>query len=261
MVVISLYRYDFIRPTIFYGLGNYIKLFHDRVFWLATRNTIVFSVGSTLVTFLFGFVLAWCLSRIGRGSTFFRTAMMLPWAVPLIVSGFIWGWMFNPTYGVINDILRRLGAIEMPLNFTADPSLAMLTVIAADAWTRIPFLTILVLAGLERIPVELYEAARIDGADIFHELRHISLPLVRGPLLTGLLITSVFSFRAIDAIFSLTRGGPARATYVLGLYTIDNIYRFLDFGRAGAISVMLLVFCSLIASIYVYFLFKERKWA
>jgi len=186
---------------------------------------------------------------------------MLPWAVPLIVSGFIWGWMFNPTYGVINDILLRIGLIQKPLDFTANPAMAMLSVILADAWTRIPFLIILILAGLERIPLELYEAARIDGADVFHELRHISLPMVKGPLLTGLLITSVFSFRSIDAIFSMTHGGPAKATYVLGLYTVDNIYRFLNFGRAGAISVMLLIFCSLIASVYVYFLLKEEKWA
>ena len=261
VVVISFYRYDFIRPTKFYGFGNYIKLFHDRVFWLAVKNTFIFSLGSTFITFIFGFTSAWCLSRIDRGGTLFRTLMMLPWAVPLIVSGFIWGWMFNPTYGVINDILLKLGAIKAPLDFTADPSLAMFSVILADAWTRIPFLTILVLAGLERIPAELYEAARIDGADIFHELRHISIPMVKGPLLTGLLITSVFSFRSIDAIFSMTQGGPAKATYVLGLYTVDNIYRFLNFGRAGAISVMLLLFCSLIASAYVYFLLKEERWS
>ena len=244
-----------------YGFGNYINLFKNRVFWLAVENTFIFSLGSTFVAFLFGFTSAWCLSRIDRGSTFFRTLSMLPWAVPLIVSGFIWGWMFNPTYGVINDILLRIGLIQKPLDFTANPAMAMLSVILADAWTRIPFLIILILAGLERIPLELYEAARIDGADVFHELRHISLPMVKGPLLTGLLITSVFSFRSIDAIFSMTHGGPAKATYVLGLYTVDNIYRFLNFGRAGAISVMLLIFCSLIASVYVYFLLKEEKWA
>lgn len=261
VITISFYRYDFIHPVKFYGFGNYIKLFHDRVFWLAVKNTFIFSLSSTFITFLFGFACAWCLSRIDRGSTFFRTLTMFPWAVPLIVSGFIWGWMFNPTYGVINDILLKLGAIKTPLNFTAEPALAMFSVILADAWTRIPFLTILVLAGLERIPAELYEAARIDGADVFHELRHISIPMVRGPLLTGLMITSVFSFRTIDAIFSMTQGGPAKATYVLGLYVVDNIYRFLNFGRAGAISVMLIVFCSLIASVYVYFLLKEERWS
>lgn len=261
MTVVSFYRYDFVHPTKFSGFDNYIKLFHDRVFWLAVKNTFIFSLGSTFITFLFGSTIAWFLSRIDRGSTFFRTLMMLPWAVPLIVSGFIWGWMFNPTYGIINDILLKLGVIKAPLNFTANSSLAMLSVILADAWTRIPFLTILVLAGLERIPNELYEAARIDGADIFHELRYISIPMTKGPLLTGLLITTVFAFRSTDVIISMTQGGPAKATYVLGLYAVDNIYRFLNFGRAGAISVMLLLLCSLIASAYVYFLLKEDKWS
>ena len=258
---VSFLRYDFMHPVKFYGLGNYIKLWSDRVFWLSLRNTIVFSGGSTILTAIFGFTMAWCLSRISRGSTIFRTLVMFPWAVPLIISGFIWGWMFNASYGVINDILIRMHIISAPLNVFGSPNAAMLGVIIADAWTRIPFFTILVLAGLERIPKDLYEAARIDGADIFHELRHISLPLVRGPALTGLLITTVFSFRTIDAIFSMTRGGPAKATYVLGLYDLDNIYRFLNFGRAGAVSVILLFLCMLIAGVYAYFLLKEESWA
>lgn len=260
VVGVSFMRYDFIHPIGFYGFGNYADLIHDRVFQLAVRNTLGFSLGSTAVTFVFGLTGAWCLSRIAKGSTVLRSLMMLPWAVPLIVSGFIWGWMFNPSYGVINDILMRLGLISSPLNIFGNPDTAMLGVIIADAWTRIPFMTILVLAGLERIPKELYEAARIDGADVFHELRCISIPLIRGPILTGLLITTVFSFRSIDAIFSMTRGGPARATYVLGLYIMDNIYRFLDFGRAGAVSVMLLLLCLAIVGIYVYFLLKEKSW-
>jgi multiple sugar transport system permease protein len=260
VIWISFLRYDFMHPIRFYGLGNYLRLFRDRVFLLALKNTAIFSAGSTVLTFIVGFTCAWSLSRIGRGSAVFRTLVMLPWAVPLIVSGFIWGWMFNPSYGVINDILIKLGLISRPLDVFGNPDTAMIGVIIADAWTRIPFMTILTLAGLERIPRELYEAAKIDGADVFHELRRITLPLVRGPVLTGLLITTIFSMRSIDAIFSMTRGGPAKATYVLGLYNVDNIYRFLNFGRAGAISVMLMLFCFLTAGIYAYFLLKEQPW-
>lgn len=260
VVWLSFLRYDFVYPIRFYGLGNYTRLFRDRVFLLALKNTAVFSVGSTTLTFLVGFTCAWSLSRIRSGSSVFRTLVMLPWAVPLIVSGFIWGWMFNPSYGVINDILMKLGLISHPLDVFGNPDTAMIGVVIADAWTRIPFMTILTLAGLERIPRELYEAAKIDGADVFHELRRITLPLVRGPVLTGLLITTIFSMRSIDAIFSMTRGGPAKATYVLGLYNVDNIYRFLNFGRAGAISVTLMLLCFLIAGVYAYFLLKERPW-
>lgn len=260
VVSISLFRYDILHPIRFCGLNNYLRLFTDRVFLLALKNTVVFSGGSTALTFIFGFILAWFLSRISRGSTVFRTLAILPWATPLIVSGFIWGWMFNPSYGVINAVLIKLGLISQPVDIFGNLNTAMIGVIIADAWTRIPFMTILTLAGLERIPQELYEAAEIDGADVFHKLRWITLPLVRGPVLTGLLITTVFSMRTIDAIFSMTHGGPGKATYVLGFYDLDNIYRYLNFGKAGAISVTLMLLCFLTAGIYAYFLLKEKPW-
>jgi multiple sugar transport system permease protein len=118
-------------------------------------------------------------------------------------------------------------------------------------------MTILTLAGMESISKTLYESANIDGADFFQKTRYITMPLAKGPILTGLLITSVFSFRTIDAIFSLTKGGPARGTYVLGMLDLDYIYNYIQFGKAGAVSVYLLLMCLAIAGIYIYFLLKE----
>jgi ABC-type sugar transport system permease subunit len=257
LIYVSLTQYDVITPTRFIGLANYAEMLGDRIFRLAFVNTLVFFAGSTLLSFIISFPAAWCLSRIGRGGTVMRTLVMFPWAVPLIVSGFIWGWMFNSSYGVLNHLLVTAGAVASNVNFLGQATTAMLAVIVADGWTRVPFMTILTLAGFEGINRDLYESAAIDGADIFHTMWHITLPLAKGPILTGLLITSIFSFRTIDAIFSLTRGGPARATYVLGQLNLDYLYNYIQFGKAGAVSVLLMLACMVIASVYVYFLFKE----
>lgn len=254
---VSFMQYDFIHPVQFIGFRNYNYLFQDRVFQLAFINTLIFFTGSTLFTFCLAFPAAWFLARIAGGSTLFRTLVMFPWAVPLIVSGFIWGWIFNASYGVLNHLLTVTNIVDHHVNFLGSSTLAMLAVIVADAWTRVPFMTILTLAGIEGIPQELYEVAEIDGADVLHKLRYITLPLAKGPILVGLLITSIFSFRTIDAIFSLTAGGPAKSTYVLGLLDLDNIYSYIKFGHAGAVSVMMLGMCLVIASVYVFFLLRE----
>ncbi|RKX78358.1 MAG: hypothetical protein DRP87_06560 [Spirochaetes bacterium] len=257
LIFVSFTRYDVINPVKFVGLQNYIYLFKDRIFKLALTRTLIFFAGSTLVTFLFSVPAAWFLSRIRYGGTLIRTLIMFPWAVPLIVSGFIWGWIFNASYGVLNHILTTLGIIKENINILGKSYLAIIAVIIADSWTRIPFMTILTLAGFTSISKSLYEAASIDGADIFYTTWHITLKLSKGPILTGLLITSIFSFRTIDAIFSLTKGGPAKATYVLGMLDLDYIYSYLRFGLAGALSIIMLVLCMLIAGIYVFFLLKE----
>jgi multiple sugar transport system permease protein len=257
LIWVSFMKYNVVQPSEFIGLRNYLELAQDRVFRLAVGNTMVFFAGSTLFAFLLSYPAAWALSRIRKGGTVLRTLIMFPWAVPLIVSGFIWGWIFNASYGVLNHVIVSLGLVESNVNFLGQQGLAMLAVVVADGWTRVPFMTILTLAGMESISKTLYESANIDGADFFQKTRYITMPLAKGPILTGLLITSVFSFRTIDAIFSLTKGGPARGTYVLGMLDLDYIYNYIQFGKAGAVSVYLLLMCLAIAGIYIYFLLKE----
>ncbi len=259
LVYTSFLRYDNIRPVVFCGLKNYKYLFRQRVFWLSFKNTLVFCGGTTLLTFVLSLLLAHCLSRITRGSSIFRSFAMFPWAVPLVVSGFMWKQMFNPSFGVINDVLLRTGIIKNPLDIFGNPTLAMIGVILADSWTRIPFMTIIILAGLESISPTIYEAAKTDGADVFQTFVHISLPLNRKAMLTGLLITSIFSFRTIDAIFSLTFGGPAKATYVFGFYILDLIYRYFNFGVAASLSILMIIFLIGIGSIFVYNILKGGK--
>jgi multiple sugar transport system permease protein len=252
----SFFRYDNIRPIVFNGLENYQHLFRDRLFWIGIEKITVFCIGTTVLTSLGGLVLALVLSAIVRGGGLFRSLMIVPWAVPAVVSGIIWKWMFSPDFGVISDLLMKVGLIQTPLSIYSTPSLAMVGVIIADSWTRIPFMGIILLAALLSIPGEIHEAARVDGAGVVNRFLYVTLPLIKGPLLVGLLITTIFSFRTIDIIIPLTAGGPGRATYVLGYYIWDQIVKSLNFGVAAAASVILFFMTAAIALIFVYHLRK-----
>jgi multiple sugar transport system permease protein len=252
----SFFRYDNIRPIVFNGLENYQHLFRDRLFWIGIEKITVFCISTTVLTSLGGLVLALVLSAIVRGGGLFRSLMIVPWAVPAVISGIIWKWMFSPDFGVISDLLMKVGLIQTPLSIYSDPSLAMVGVIIADSWTRIPFMGIILLAALLSIPGEIHEAARVDGAGVVNRFLYVTLPLIKGPLLVGLLITTIFSFRTIDIIIPLTAGGPGRATYVLGYYIWDQIVKSLNFGLAAAASVILFFMTAAIALIFVYHLRK-----
>lgn len=252
----SFLRYDNVRPIIFNGLANYKQLLNDRLFWVGMERILVFSVGTTALTFFGGLIIALALSGIGRGGGILRSLMIVPWAVPAVVSGIIWKWMFSPDFGVISDLLMKIGLIDKPLSIYGDPQLAMVGVIIADSWTRIPFMGIILLAALLSIPTELHEAAKVDGASSTNRFLYVTLPLIKGPLLVGLLITAIFSFRTIDIIIPLTAGGPGRATYVFGFYIWDQIIKTLNFGMAAAASVVLFFLTAAIALIFIYYLRK-----
>ena len=256
LFTVSLLRYDYVHPVTFYGLTNYFKIFNNRVFWLSLKNTIVYSVGVTATTTIVGVILASAVARIRRLSTVFRTLLILPWAVPLVVSGLVWRWMLDPGVGVYNYLLVLLGISSKPIDLFADPTMAMLTCIIADSWTKIPFMFVLVLAGIKSIPPDLYEAARVDGASMIDTFRHITIPLSKSSILTGVLITSMFSFRTIDAIWSMTRGGPAKATYVLGFDLIDYLTSYMDFGMGCAVGVIMLVLISMFSGVLIYYLLR-----
>jgi multiple sugar transport system permease protein len=256
LFLMSFIQYDNVRPIVFNGLDNYRHLFKDRLFWVGLENIVIFSIGTTGLTSLGGLVLALVLSAIVRGGGLFRSLMIVPWAVPAVISGIIWKWMFSPDFGVISDLLMKVGLIQTPLSIYSNPNLAMVGVIIADSWTRIPFMGIILLAALLSIPGEIHEAAKVDGAAAVKRFIYVTLPLIKGPLLVGLLITTIFSFRTIDIIIPLTAGGPGKATYVFGYYIWDQIVKSLNFGLAAAASVILFFMTAAIALIFVYHLRK-----
>ena len=252
----SFLRYDNVNPVVFQGLANYKKVLNDRLFWMSLEKIAIFSIGSTALTFFGGLVLALSLSGIVRGGGLLRSLMIVPWAVPAVVSGIIWKWMFSPDFGVVNDLLMKIGLIKTPLSIYGNPDLAMAGVIIADSWTRIPFMGIILLAALLSIPSILHEAAKVDGAGALSRFFSIDLPLIKGPLLVGLLITTIFSFRTIDIIIPLTAGGPGRATYVFGFYIWDHITKTLNFGSGAAAGVILFFLTAAITAVFIYFLRK-----
>ena len=258
VIYLSFLRYDNMSPVVFSGFDNYMKVFGDQDFLTIVGRTIAFSVGSTGFTLITSIILALCLNRMVRGSSFFRSLVVMPWAVPLILSGFLWSWMFHPSFGPISDLLMKFGFRDEALNIYKDPVSSMIGVIIADAWRRIPFLTIVSLAAFQGILQELYDASEVDGADSINTFFYITLPLARRPILVGTLIMLMFSFRSIDAIYSMTPGGGVgKCTYVLGAYLFDHIYEVLDFGKAAAISMVLIFFTFLIGSAFIYNTLKK----
>ncbi len=258
VIYLSFLRYDNMSPVVFSGFDNYTNVFTDPDFLAIVGRTIAFSVGSTGFTLIVSIVLALCLNRMIRGSSFFRSLVVMPWAVPLILSGFLWSWMFHPSFGPISDLLMKFGFRDEALNIYKSPLSSMMGVIIADAWRRIPFLTIVSLAAFQGILQELYDASEVDGADSINTFFYITLPLARRPILIGTLIMFMFSFRTIDVIYSMTPGGGVgKCTYVLGAYLFDHIYEVLDFGKAAAISVILIFFTFLIGSAFIYNTLKK----
>jgi len=253
----SFLRYDFIHPIEFIGFENFQKVISRRLFSLALKNTAIYACGVTSLTLITGLVLALLVSRIRLFSGFFRTLIILPWAVPAVVSGLIWRWMLDPGVGIVNYTLMQIGLIQAPINIFGDPNYAMLATILGYVWTAYPFMFILILAGIEAIPRELYEAAKVDGASMLQSFRHITLPLASKSILVGTLIISMFSFRTIDTIWSMTRGGPARATYVIGFNLLEYLIDYQNIGFASAVAIIMLLIIVVYALPIMYYITKE----
>jgi len=242
-VIISFMRYDNIQPVVFVGFKNYRWFFSYSDSSVALKVSVVYSLGTTSLAFILALILAHSLHKIKKGGSLFRTLLILPWAAPLVISGLIWRWMLDKDIGVINYILLSLRIVRRNIAFLSQPRFAMLSGIVTASWCYIPFLMVLILAGLESIPEELYEVAQIDGASHIQRFWYISLSLNKPQMIIAYLIVLMFTFRTPDTFFSLTAGGPAKSTYHAGLFLMDSIYRYLNFGHAAAISMILLIIC------------------
>jgi multiple sugar transport system permease protein len=260
-VVISLMRYNNIVAPKFIGLRNYLTQFSSADFLVAWRVSLVYSLGSATLTLLVGMMLAHALNRIDRARGFFRTLVILPWSVPLVLSGVMWKWLLDANIGLINYILASLGLIRHNIPFLSQPALALISGIVATAYVHVPFVTVLIHAGLKNIPMELYEVSEIDGADTIQKFFYVTLPLNKPQIVFSLVVIWMFTFRTPDVFFSLTGGGPAKATYHAGLYLMQLIYRFLDFGKGAAVGVLmfLTIIVVIVPSVYFTLLRKEKQ--
>ncbi|NMF84259.1 sugar ABC transporter permease [Nodosilinea sp. P-1105] len=219
----------------FSGLENYGRMMQDGRFWQSIGNTAIFTVFSLLFELLLGLIIALALDQAFRGRGLVRTIAILPWALPTALIALAWRWIFNAEFGVWNDILLRLQIIGNPVNWLGDPNWAMVSVIAADVWKTTSFVAILLLAGLQSISQDLYEAHSIDGATPWQSFRQITLPLIAPQILIAMLFRFAQAFGIFDLIQVMTGGGPGGATEMVSIYIYATVMRYLDFGYGAAL--------------------------
>jgi ABC-type sugar transport system permease subunit len=224
------------------GLDNYSRAAGDAVFWVALRNNIIIVLGSIALQVGGGTVLAAILDRgLPTGSTFFRTIIFMPMVVSAVAVALIWLIILDPNMGILNAPVKSIGLTPPSRGWLGDPNISIWIVLVVAAWQYTGFMMVLVLAGLQGIPKELYEAAALDGARGIKAFWYITLPSIRNVLLVAVLITTIGGFKVFDFIFVLTQGGPANATQVLGTYIYLQAFNLTNMGYANAIAVVLLV--------------------
>ncbi|MFY9609415.1 MAG: sugar ABC transporter permease [Blastocatellia bacterium] len=234
-----------------WSLGNLTRLAADGFFLSALGHTVIYAVVALTFEFLLGLGLAVLLDRSVRGRSMFRAALLIPMMIPPVVVGVVWRLMLNADFGAINGTLKSLGVNTEALTWTASPKLALASVIAVDIWQWTPFMFLVLLAGLQAIPQEPYEAAKIDGASKWQTFRHVSYPLLKPAILVALLLRTMDLLRVFDQIFILTEGGPGFATETVSLYIYRAAFRFFDFGYAAAMSFVLLALTNVISIGYI----------
>lgn len=243
---------------VFSGLDNYARMVQDGRFWQTIGNSLVFTISSLLLELILGMGIALVLNQAFRGRGTVRTIAILPWALPTALIATTWAWIFNDQFGVLNDILMRLGIIHAGINWLGEPTPAMLSVIVADVWKTTSFIAILLLAGLQSIPQDLYEAHAIDGASPWQSFRQITLPLLMPQILIAALFRFAQAFGIFDLIAVMTSGGPGGATETVSLYIYATIMRYLDFGYGAALVVITFLILVLMVAIAVFILSKLR---
>jgi multiple sugar transport system permease protein len=224
-------------------------------------NSAVFTTASVILELILGMGIALVLNQSFRGRGPVRTIAILPWALPTALIALAWAWIFNDQYGVVNDILLRFGLIRTGINWLGEPTLAMLAVILADVWKTTPFISILLLAGLQSIPSDLYEAQAIDGATPWQSFRLITLPLLMPQIVIALLFRFAQAFGIFDLIAVMTGGGPGGATEMVSLYIYATVMRYLDFGYGAALVVVTFLLLVLAVAIASYLLSRSRARA
>ncbi|MEV5598489.1 sugar ABC transporter permease [Streptomyces sp. NPDC052496] len=243
----------------FTGLDNYTAVLGDSVFWGRLGWTVVWTVACVTLTFAIGLTLANLLNRTLRGRTFYRLALILPWAIPAFVSVFTWRLLYNEKNGLLNKLLAGGGIDAVP--WLNDPTWAKLSVIAVNVWLGVPFMLVALLGGLQSIPGELYEAAEMDGANAWQRFRNITLPGLRGVSSTVILLSTIWTFNMFPVIYLLTRGGPGDATEILVTYAyrLSFVDSPRDFAGSAAWGVLILLLLSLIAVVYRRSLRKQGE--
>ena len=260
----SLHLHDLRMPWLgqpFVGLDNYVEAFSDPRFWGALGHTVFFAGTSVGLELVIGLWLALALNRAFRGRGLVRASVLVPWAIPTVVSALLWRFMFEGQHGIVNEALVGLGVLREPVVWFIQPIAAWVPVILADVWKTTPFVALLLLAGLQNIDASLYEAARIDGASAWRQFRYVTLPLLKPAILVALIFRTLDAFRVFDLIYALTGGGPGTSTEPIALYTFNVLLQNLQFGYGSALSIIVFLITFGLAILYIRFLGAELTGA
>ena len=250
----SLHRHDLRMPWLgrpFVGLDNYVEILGDGRFWGAMLHTAFFTVVSVALEIGLGLFLALALNQAFRGRGLVRAAVLIPWSIPTVVAALLWRFLFDAQAGIVNELLVGLGVLDAPVVWFVRAATAWVPVILADVWKTTPFVALLLLAGLQNIDPALYEAADVDGASAWRQLRSITLPLLRPALAVALIFRTLDAFRVFDLIYVLTGGGPGTSTEPIALYAFNALFSNLRFGYGAALSVIVFLVTFLLALLYL----------
>ncbi len=260
-VIVSFQNQNQMRanPEAFVGTLHYARaLYEDAIFWPSLGKTVIWTAGAVVGGYIVALCLALLLDHDLRARNFFRAIFLLPWVIPDVCTALLWRWLYGDEFGVINHFLLQIGLIDRPIQFLADPGMAMTSVIVVQVWKLYPVMFIVLLAALQGVPRELHEAAIIDGANTRQRFRYITVPYIRTTSIIITLLASIWTFQSFDLVYLLTGGGPADATRILATLIYQKAFWGLEMGYASALGLLMLV-CLLAISIAYMFVYRTQR--
>jgi len=253
-VYLAFIQWDGIEPAKFVGLQNFQRMLDDEIIVLALLNNVKYAVGTVIGKMILALFLALILNQALRGRGFYRTTLFMPVVMSFVVVGILWSWLYNGQFGLVNNLLHKLGLDFLILDWLGDPKVALWSLVIVDVWKWYGFHMVIFLAGLQTIPQELYEAARMDGASRWQQFAHITLPLLQPVMLVNVTLSLMGAFNVFDIPYVMTEGGPANSTIVMALHIYIRGFKFYKFGYSAAMSYVLLTLVTLMAAIQMRFM-------
>ncbi len=245
----------------FVGLANYGRLLGSNTFQGSVGSSLRFTLCSLPIALVLGLGLALVFNEIRKYRPVFTAFLLVPWAIAPVVTGYMWRWLFHDSFGLVNHFLLGLGLIRGNIPWLAQPDTAMAAVVVANIWRFMPYITIMLLAGLQGISAELYEAAQVDGANVAQRFWHVTLPQLRHVIGVVFLFSTIWMVNDFGLIFIMTEGGPAKATQVVPITVYRIAFEHLQLGRGAAAAMLLLVFLLALSVLFIRVLFRERRAA
>lgn len=248
---ISLFKTNLINIWVYCGFENYASHFLDIETWQSLRVTLIYTAAVVAGALILGMISALVLNAKIRGQVIYRTIVMWPWILSSVAAVVMWKWMYSTQYGVINDILYRLNLIENPVSWLGQMDTALPALIVMSIWKAFPFVAISLLAGLQSIPIELYEAAEVDGATGWHKWRYITIPSISDIIRILAILETVWYFREFGLVNMLTGGGPIRSTETINIRAYRFAFEFFEFGKASSLGIIIFLICLVLMLIYI----------